>query len=360
MGGRRITLSSIAEKVGVSAATVSRVLSGQGARYRISKRTQETVLEVSKELGYLPDQLARSLRLRRTCTIGLIIPDISNPFFSTVARNVEIEARKAGYSILLSDTQEETSLEVDSIRLLQTRRVDGIIICPGGEESKHIRPLVSGGFPIVIVDRYFPSLQCPYVVSDNYGGAFEAVSHLLERNHRRIACIQGRLHTSVNENRVSGYKDALSKYGIPLNESYIVGDSFGERNGYVCAKVLLNQATRPTAIFATSNLISLGAIRAITEEGLKIPDDISMISFDDQPYSDYLATPMTTVAQQTTEIGQIAFKILIGEIEGESNTETNGVVLPTKLMVRQSVKKLAWISNNEEEEVGVKEELGVY
>lgn len=337
ISGKRVTLQTIAKEVGVSTATISRVLSGQGVRYRISKQTQDKVVEVAKELGYLPDQLARSLRLRRSHTIGLIIPDISNPFFSTVARNVEIEARKAGYSILLSDTQEDTSLEVDSIRLLQTRKVDGIVICPAGEESKHISPLVSRGFPIVIVDRYFPSLQCPYVVSDNYGGSLEAVTHFIENNHRRIAYIQGRLHTSVNDARLRGYRDALRKHNISLDESLIVGDSFGERNGYVGAKMLLNRASRPTAIFSASNLISLGAMRAIFEEGLKIPDDISMISFDDQPYSDYLSTPMTTVAQQTIEMGQIAFKLLMGQIGTDKPSDPTSVVLPTTLILRKSV-----------------------
>ncbi len=324
----------------MSVTTVSRILNGQAARSRISKSTEEAVMRTAVELGYVPDQLARGLRIKRTHTIGLIIPDISNPFFSTVARNIEIEARKAGYSIILSDTQEETQLEVDSIRLLQSRKVDGFIICPAGEEGEHLNAILSSGLPMVIVDRHFPELECPDVISDNYRGSFEAVSHFSENNHRRIACIQGRRHTSVNDERVRGYLDALKKYNIPLDESFIVGDSFGERNGYVGAKILLNRAPRPTAIFAASNLISLGAMRAIFEEGLKIPDDISMISFDDQPYSDYLATPMTTVAQQTTEMGQIAFKLLMAQIDLERPSDTEGVVLPTKLIIRKSVKKL--------------------
>ena len=338
--GRRVTLNSIAEEVGLSTTTVSRILNGKAARYRISKSTEEAVLRTAAELEYVPDRLARGLRTRRTHTIGLIIPDISNPFFSTVARNIGIEARKTGYSIFLYDTQEKTSLEVDSLRLLQSRKVDGLIICPAGDEDEHLNATLSSGLPMVIVDRHFPGLKCPYVISDNYGGSLDAVNFLLENNHRRVSCIQGRLHTSVNKDRIRGYKDALKKHRIPLDESLIVGDSFGEGNGYVSAKILLNQSSRTTAIFATSNLISLGAMRAIFEEGLKIPDDISIVSFDDQPYSDYLAAPMTTVAQQTTEMGQIAFKLLLAQLNPGKSDNNQGVILPTKLIIRKSVKTL--------------------
>jgi len=336
----RETLRGVATKVGVSATTVSRVLNGKAEKYRISKRTKEDVLRVASELGYVPDQVARGLRIKRTNTVGLIIPDISNPFFSTIARNIEINARKEGCSIILSDCQEDTQLEIESIKLLQSRKVDGFIICPVGEDSKHLISLTISGLPIVIIDRYSPDIKCSYVISDNYKGALEAVTYLIENNHRSIACIQGRITTSVNENRVRGYRDAFNKFNIQLDESLIVGENFGEKNGYIGAKILLNRKPRPTAIFSTSNLISLGAMRAIIEEGLKIPEDISMISFDDQPYSEYLVAPMTTVAQHTSEIGQIAYTLLQTQIKQESNQRVEGIVLPTKLIVRKSVKKL--------------------
>ncbi|MBC8401408.1 MAG: LacI family DNA-binding transcriptional regulator [Candidatus Marinimicrobia bacterium] len=336
----RETLQSIAKKVGVSTTTVSRVLSGQAEKYRISKSTKELVLRTAAESGYVPDQVARGLRTRQTNTVGLIIPDISNPFFSAVARNIEIQARKVGCSIILSDSQEDTQLEVESIRVLQSRKVDGLIICPVGEECNHLFPIIDSGMPIVIIDRYFPELKCAYVISDNYNGALEAVSYLIKNNHRSIAYIQGRLNTSVNNDRVRGYRDAHQKFNIPLDESLIVGDSFGKKNGYIGAKILLNRNPRPTAIFSASNLISLGAMSAILEEGLKIPDDVSMISFDDQPYSDYLAAPMTTVSQQTSETGQIAFKLLLTQIKQEGKKQVEGIILPTKLIYRKSVKKL--------------------
>jgi len=200
--------------------------------------------------------------------------------------------------------------------------------------------IVDSGLPLVIIDRYFPDLECTYVVSDNYQGALDAVSHFFEMNHRAIGYIQGRVNTSVNNDRIRGYRDSHAQYGVTVDESLIVGDSFGKRNGYIGAKILLAKTPRPTAIFAASNLISLGAMTAIQEEGLKIPDDISIISFDDQPYSEYLATPMTTVVQQTSEAGEIAFRLLQSQIQQDGKLSTEGIVLPTELVFRKSVKKL--------------------
>jgi LacI family transcriptional regulator len=222
------------------------------------------------------------------------------------------------------------------------RKVDGLIISPVGLEVNHLKKLSQKNIPIVLLDRYFPELNLPFVTSDNYKGALEAVNLLLENGHRRIACIQGLVNTSPNNDRVRGYLDAHNKNGIPYNRNLIVGDSFGEENGYIETKLLLKQENPPTAIFAISNLISLGAIRAISEEGMKIPDDISMISFDDQPYSRFLSTPMTTVAQQNTQIGQIAIKLLIDQIESNVQTGPKGIFLPTRLISRDSVKNLRY------------------
>lgn len=333
------TLKSIAQKLGVSVTTVSRVLNGKSSHYRISADTEKIILKAARELSYSPNQLARGLRLKRTNTIGYIIPDISNPFFSSIAKSVEKSARKYGYSIIMCDSEENTDIEKESLQLMINRKVDGLIISPVGLEVSHLIFLKQKNIPIVLLDRYFPDLELPFVTSDNYQGAFEAVNLLIQSGHQKIACIQGLRNTSPNNDRVRGYKDAHLKNGIPVDESMIVGDSFGEDNGYIETKLLLKKQNIPTAIFSISNLISLGAIRAIAEEGLKIPDDISMISFDDQPYSRFLSTPMTTVAQQSTQIGQIATKLLLDQIESKRNSDPQGIFLPTKLIVRDSIKR---------------------
>jgi len=329
------TLKNIAIKAGVSIPTVSRVLNGKSKRYRISEETKELILKVAKELNYSPNQLARGLRLKRTNTIGYITPDISNPFFSNIARVVEKYARKLGYSIILCDSEEDTDIEKDSIQLLIDRKIDGLIISPVGQSIEHLK---DKNIPIVLIDRYFPELDFPYVTSDNYKGAFEATAYLLECGHTRIAYIQGLKNTSPNNERVNGFKDAHKTFGVPLDETLIVGNNFGEENGYLEMKLLLKRRNVPTAVFAGSNLISLGALRALAEENLKVPDDISMISFDDQPYSRFLATPMTTVAQSGSQIGQLATKILIDLIETNKQFEPKGILLPTTLIKRNSVK----------------------
>ncbi len=334
------TLKSIAQKLGVSVSTVSRVINGKSVHYRISKETEELVLKAAQDLSYSPNQLARGLRLKRTHTIGYIIPDISNPFFSSIAKSVENSARKLGYSILLCDSEESTEIESSSLKLMINRKVDGLIISPVGLIVDHLVDISQKNIPIVLLDRYFPNLKIPFVTSNNYQGAFDAVNYLIENGHTCIACIQGLVKTSPNNDRVKGYRDAHFENNLVVNESLIVGDSFGEENGYLETKLLLKQSKLPTAIFSISNLISLGAMRAISEEGLKIPADISMISFDDQPYSRFLSTPMTTVAQQSTQIGQIATKLLIDQIESHRNFEPKGIFLPTKMIIRDSVLQI--------------------
>jgi len=320
--------------------TVSRALNGHASKYRISRKTELAVRKAAQEANFVPNQLARGLRLKKTLTIGLIIPDISNPFFAAIARQVTLGTRKHGYSVVLCDSQENVDLERQSIGVLRSRHVEGIAMCPVGRNCEHLVELHRGGLPLVLVDRVFPDLPVPYVGSDNLGGARDATNLLIENGHRRIACLQGVRGTSPNESRVRGYKEALANHRIGADESLIVGDSFGEQSGYIQAKLLLRMQKGVTAILALSNLIALGALRALAEENLKVPGDISIIAFDDQPYSAFLATPMTSVAQSTAEMGEIAVKLLFDQINSAPGKTTGGILLPTTLVVRRSVKKL--------------------
>lgn len=337
---RQVTIKNLAELANVSTTTVSRVLSGKAQKYRISKKTEEHVLQCARELDYAPNQLARALRLKQTKTLGMIIPDISNPFFSTITQSVEFESRKAGYSVIVCDSQEDSELEKETLKILSMRKVDGIILCPVGKESRHIAEFNQKGIPIVTVDRYFDNLGLSYVASDNYHGSIQAVDHFIALGHRKIAFIQGLPDSSVNKDRVRGFRDALKMHDLPIDENFIIGDNFGEQNGYISTKILLNGTERPTSIFAGSNLISLGSMRAIYEQNLKIPDDISMIAFDDQPYSDFLQVPMTAVRQKKEELGKIAIQLLLNEIQSQTHFEQKKIVVPTELIIRKSVKDL--------------------
>jgi LacI family transcriptional regulator len=335
-----LTLKNIADRLSLSETTVSRALSGQASKYRISQETEKAVLNLAEELHFSPNELARGLRLQKTHTIGLMIPDISNPFFANIARNVEKEARKGGYSVILVDTAEDEAIEIESIRLLRGRKVDGMVISPIGQHASHLEKLFANGMPMVLIDRYFPDSPLPYIASDNFSGAYQAVSHLIQNGHVHIACIQGLENTLPNIERLRGYRSAYADAGIGVDESLIVGDSFGYQNGYIETKLLLRHNPRPTAVFAVSNLISLGALHAIDEEGLSVPGDISIVSFDDQPYSALLATPMTTVAQQNEQIGPLAVKMLFNQIELKTVPEQKGILIPTRLIIRKSVRDL--------------------
>lgn len=327
--------------IGFSVSTVSRVLNGKSELYRISPQTTAKILNAADEYNYYPNRIARGLRLERTETIGLIVPDIANQFFSYIAKTIEIESRKYGYSIILGDSLDDSSTERELLNLLAGRRVDGIILAPVGLSSDHVTDIIRKGIPVVIIDRYLPGSGIPYITSDNYYGGFQAIEYLISMGHRTIACIQGLNGISVNTDRVQGYKDALLKYGIAVDESLIVGNDFGEENGYIRTRILLSRKKRPTAIFALSNLISLGAMRAIAETGLAIPDDISLVSFDDQTYSALLACPMTTVEQSKDEMARMAVNILLEIInDGNKNEELRNIMIRPRLIVRSSVKKI--------------------
>jgi len=340
MGENVNSIIDLAARLSLSVTTVSRVLNGKSEAYRISTATREKVLAAASAYNYHPNRIARGLRLDKTETIGLIIPDISNPFFASIAKIIEVEARSKGYSIILCDSLDDVNTEEELLNLLSGRKVDGIIIAPAGNRSSHIEEIQLKGIAVVVIDRYFPETKLPFVITDNYMGALLAMEHLIEMGHYRIACIQGINGISANNDRVMGYRDALLKNGISKHDALILGYDFGEENGYIQTQKLLALPDRPTAIFALSNLISLGTLRALKEAGLTVPDDISIVSFDEQPYSAFLACPMTTVEQPREEIGKLAFDSLLNIIDKVLSTKAINLKLQPRLIYRESVKKI--------------------
>jgi LacI family transcriptional regulator len=333
-------IKELAQQLQLSPTTVSRVLNGKSDTYRISESTTINLVEAARKFHYYPNRIARGLKLEKTETIGLIIPDIANPYFGSIAKTIGVEAHQRGYSIILCDSLDNVETETELLYLLAGRKVDGIIIAPTGKSNEHVVELQQQGIPVVVIDRYLQETSLPYVTTDNCAGALMAVKHLVEMNHSVIACIQGIQGISANNDRVKGYRDALLMNGIQVHETLIVGDDFGEMNGYLQTKKLLSMAIRPTAVFALSNLISLGVLRALKEEGLRVPDDMSLISFDEQPYSAFLACPMTTVEQPREDIGRMALDILLKSIKEGNSESAGGIMLPPRLIIRESVKKL--------------------
>jgi LacI family transcriptional regulator, galactose operon repressor len=335
-----VTLNDIASKAGVSVSTVSRVINNKTKKYRISSDTKTLVLKTAKELSYRPNELARGLRLKKTHTIGLIVPDISNPFFAHVTRIIQTNAYRMGYSLIVCNTDEDLDTEIEQIELMKSKGVDGLIIMPVGINYGHIEELLIKNIPVVLLDRCFDEIKTNSVVVDNYSGAYKATEYLVKSGHERIAIIQGLPKTYTNNARVKGYMDVLDKYKIPIDHSLIVGKDFRKENGYIETKFLLNLENPPTAIFTTSDLITLGAFQAISEENYKIPDDVSLVAFDDVDFAPYLICPLTAVRQPKELMGEIAVKLLIEDIKLKGKSEKKRIVLTTDLVVRKSARSL--------------------
>ena len=326
-----MTLKELAEELNMSTTTVSRVLTGQEKKYRISEKTADKVRAKAKAHQFEPNQIARNLRLQKTNTIGLIIPDISNPFFANLARTVELELRKRGKMVLLCDTKDSTELEEESISLLMGRKVDGLLIAPVGKDSKPLTEHTN--VPMVLIDRYFENAPLPYVTTDNFFGAYEATSFFIEKGHRNIACIQGLLGTTPNDNRVKGYQKAMRTHGLS-DLIKIVGNDYSMANGYEHTKELLARPDAPTALFALNNQIAMGCMQALKENALEVPKDISLIAFDDQPYFELLSPPLTAIRQPMEAIGKATVASLFALLDGEKVTPQ---ILKPMFIDRESV-----------------------
>ena len=332
------TLASIAERAQCSVSTVSRVLSGKAEKYRISEATVTRVRREVEKSNYTPSLIAKGLRAGKTDTIGLLIPGVDDTFFSGIASCIIAEARKLGYTVIVVDTQEDEKNENEGFATLLARKVDGIIAVPCGRETPAFARVEGAELPLVIVDRYFEdSGNWSFVTTDNYRGAVMAVEHFISNGHRKITCVQGNPDAMTCRQRVRGYVDTMKKYGL---EDYIQvsGDTFSIQNGYVETNLVLSEAESPTAILALSNKILLGAVKAVKESGMTIPDDISLISFDDNLLFNYMTPRITCIAQPVQEISLVAVKLLLKKISGERNV--SHLFLPPDIVVRDSVKAI--------------------
>ena len=335
--GQKVNIKYLALKTGLSITTVSRVLNGKAEQYRIGKKSQEKIMDMANALNYVPNQFAANLKSGRSRTVALIVPTLNNPFFAGIAYNINQEVRKFGYVTIISDSDENQDIEMTVLQQLVSRNIEGLIIVPCGNKSEHLQKLNNQGTPIVCIDRYFENVDISYVSTDNYQGAFSATKLLIENGHKKIACIQGVQQSVPNRLRVKGYMDAMREAGI--NKSYVTGDDFSIQNGYLEAKLLIQQKIKPTAIFSLSNTIAMGCMKAFKEENVCVPEDISLITFDDHPYLDYLSTPLSCVAQPVADISKIAVKFLFAKIEN-SEIPTKHLLLKPEIKLKESIRHI--------------------
>lgn len=337
---KKVTLKDLSEITGFSIGTVSRVLNGQAAKYRIKKETEEIIFKKAQELNFIQKKFFYKPKEILSNKIGLVVPDISHFFLSQLAKEIITEAKKSGLEVLLCDSGEDTEQAFNAINNLLNSNVDGLIVNPVGKEKNHLEELYHKGIPLVVVDRYIADLGCSAVYVDNYQGAFDVVTELLDQGHRRIACIQRLPDSWISNERLRGYRDAFSKYDFAIDESLIIGNLYGQKNGYLEVKELLSREDKPTAIFALSHLVTLGTIKALQEDGLVIPDDISLASFDDLPFTEYQTVQITTVQQPVLEMGSMALKLLMEQINTRQKKTPVHIKLPVTLVKRNSIKRI--------------------
>jgi LacI family transcriptional regulator len=333
---KRPTQVDVARLAGVSRATVSYVLNRQtDGRVPISEETRQRVLEAVAELGYEPDARAQSLRSGSTKTIGLLIPDLQNPHFWQIINGANQEARRAGYDLLLTSSDLDRQQEEESLKALSRRRVDGLILLTAFTtlSSELLKETAARRLPIVMIGCKGLDFDC---IGSNYSeSAADVMTHLRELGHERIAFIHGVANEESGLDRLQPYKDSLTASGLPVNEDLIVHCGATTKAGFDAAKQLLTQSPRPTAIIVVNDLLAGGVIRAAADLGLSIPQDFSLVSFDDIPAANYMTPRLTTVRTDAEAIGRGAVGLVLQRL-GERKRPLQAISIPTQLMVRES------------------------
>jgi LacI family transcriptional regulator len=327
------TIKDIANRAGVSTATVSYAING--TRF-VSPQLRERVLAAVAELDYRPNAVAQSLRQNKTGTIGLIIPDNSNPFFAEVAKGVEDAGYDAGVSVMLCNSDGNFDRELRYLQLLRDKRVEGVIFIATTPTADHLAGIVERAIPAVVFYRNVPQFNVDTLVVDNFGGGCLATRHLIELGHTRIACVAPASTDSPSALRVSGFRKAMEDAGLPIDETLIYrGDNrfAGGRDG---AEHLLSTGASFTAIFAGNDVMAVGAIRQLHQHGLAVPDDVSIVGFDGIALGDFVSPTLTTVNQPRYEAGQTALRLLLERIEDDYNGPPRAIELKTELVIRES------------------------
>lgn len=326
------TIRDVAERAGVSTATVSRVINGSDS---VALETRTKVLKTIDTLNYEPSRLARRMRSGIASVLGVVVSDISNPFFASVVRGVESIAYRSQYGIILCNSDEDKEREEYYLRLLQAEKVAGVIVAPADEQNNLCGYLLEDGIAVVAIDRQLAHLDVDTVLVDNYSGAYQAITHLINLGHRRIGFIGGPPQLITGRERQRGYTQALADNQIGVNNALIRIGDFRQPSGHKQAEALMNLETPPTALFVANNLMTLGALNAIHERGLTIPDDISIVGVDDFPWSESLNPPLTVVAQPATEMGMTACQLLLNRIN-QRDIPTHAVRISPTFVIRSS------------------------
>lgn len=325
------TLREVAERAQVAISTVSAVINNSAP---VSECTKQKVLKAIEALNYRPNRLARSLKTKQSFSVGVIVPHLTNPFFPEVVRGIESVARQHGYNIILCDTDENETTGVTSLNLLMEKQVDGIILIGGVIPKANILSLGSKVLPIVMIEEDYDIPWISTIMVDARKGAYDSVNHLINLGYKRIGYITERLPKSKIQRRFEGYRLALRDGGIAFDISLVKGVSTTFEGGYKAMNSLLSMEEPPDAIFAYNDLMAIGALKSIHAMGLKVPDDIAVVGFDDIQAASFTSPPLTTVALPKHAMGIKAMQLILELISGKGKHKK--MLLPTKLVIRES------------------------
>lgn len=327
-----VTMKDVAKRARVSISTVSHVINKTRT---VEESTQKRVLKAMDELNYHPNVLAQSLRKQQTNTIAFIVSNLTNPYYPEAIRGVEQELQEDGYSVIVGNTDGDAGKEQELIKLFYGKQVDGFIVCTSGGDEQGLQFLIQHDIPVVLFDRKIEGLKLSAALVDNTGGAQTLVEHLITIGHKRIGIITGALNTSTGQERLEGYFKALKQSGIAREEQLIKEGDFKVPSGYARTVELLDLPAPPTAILVCNNRMGLGTIQALRDKGLQYPQDIGLAMFDDLPWWEYMNPSITAVEQPVFELGKIAAKLLLEDINDRGKPHEE-IVLPVELKIRHS------------------------
>lgn len=329
------TMKDIARLAKVSTSTVSHVINN--SRF-VSEEIREKVQRVVKELNYTPSALARSLKINETKTIGMLVTATSNPFFAEVMAGVEQYCQQHQYNLIIATTNGDAERLHHHLQMLIQRKVDGLLLMCGDSRLNFAESL-NISLPLVVLDWWFTELNADKIFENSISGGYIATKTLIEAGHSKIGIITGNLKKSLAQNRLEGYKQALTKANIPINTNWIIESHFDFSGGVSGMEALLTQTDKPTAVFACSDTIAVGAYQAIWQHGLNVPADISIIGYDDIELAKYLSPPLSTISQPKAELGKLAVETLLKRIRSES-IEFQTIMLEPELVLRNSIRHI--------------------
>ncbi len=327
------TIREVAKRAGVAPITVSRVVNQSGY---VSQDVRERVEKAIAELHYIPNALGTSLRSNRTHILALILSDVTNPFWTTVARGVEDAANESGYYVVLCNTDESQAKQNQYVNVMLKKRVDGFLLVPAESNDGTIETIVHQQVPVVVLDRRVISQSVDVVRADSTDGAYRLTRHLIDQGHRRIAIVTGPRDVSTARDRVFGYRQAMDEAGLKINESQIYWGKFAQSHGYESTQSVLSSTPRPTALVTGNNFIAVGAMHALRGAGIQVPHGMAVVTFDDFPPGLSFDPFLTTAVQPAYEMGYRATQLLLARLLGKTTDPCEEIVLPVEITVRSS------------------------